>query len=158
MSGGQPLIEVSVCRAPLRLWDRSREHIDGLLREFTLIVIGLEQDREHVHHVPYRLIQVADELRDRYAGLSTAQTAELDDALDRGEVARDFTYLVPAEIADVCKELQDLLDEADVYCAEGELMTLVSPPEQRSFRHWYLQEFVRQIAGEPPLPWPGSLK
>jgi hypothetical protein len=33
-------------------------------------------------------------------------------------------------------------------------LTLVTPPEAVAFRTWFLEEFVRQVAGEDPLPWP----
>jgi hypothetical protein len=156
--GRDALVEVRLLRAPLRVWDRARQHTEGLIREFTLLVIGLDQaERPSEHHVPFRLVEVADGLRARYAGISEAQEAELDDALERGETSREFTYLVPPEVADACQQLQDLLDEADAYCADGELITLVAPLDQREFRRWYLQEFVRQIDGEPPMPWPGGL-
>lgn len=59
------------------------------------------------------------------------------------ELMREFTLL-------------RLLDAADDYCTSGDqLMTLVSPPGQQAFRRWYLLEFVRQLEGQPPLPWPG---
>jgi hypothetical protein len=48
-----------------------------------------------------------------------------------------------------------MLDEADEYCRRGEhLLTLETPPELVRFRRWYLQEFVNQIAGAAPEPWP----
>jgi hypothetical protein len=152
------LVEVHVVRAPLLLWERAVRHTDELIREFTLLVIGLRQaDSAHVHHVPVRLVELADSLRARYAGISDAQTEELYDALDSGQICRDFTYRVPAGVAEACRQLEDLLDEADAYCAAGELMTLVTPEDQQEFRRWYLGEFVRQVAGEPPTPWPGPL-
>jgi hypothetical protein len=160
LPGADPesLVEVRILRAPLRLWDRARQHTEGLVREFNLLIIGIDQaDGSDRHRVPFRLVEVANSLRARYAGISDAQETELDDALERGEATRDFTYLVPRHVADACQQLLDLLDEADAYCADGELMTLVAPPDQREFRRWYLQEFIRQINGVLPTPWPGTL-
>ena len=51
-------------------------------------------------------------------------------------------------------EFDALLDEADDYCRAGEtLLTLATPAPALAFRRWFLGEFVRQAAGEPPRPW-----
>ncbi len=48
-----------------------------------------------------------------------------------------------------------MLDEADAYCRQGShLLTLQTPPDQRAFRTWFLAEFLSQLAGGPPTPWP----
>jgi len=154
---GEPLLVVHLVAAPLRVWERAGVHTSELVREFSLMAIGRQDSGvTPARYVPQRLVELAADLQARYAGISEQQVTELDDALAAGQRVRDFTYPVPASVAQACQQLQDLLDEADAYCEQGELMTLVSPPEQREFRRWYLQEFVRQISGEPPAPWRGS--
>ena len=49
-----------------------------------------------------------------------------------------------------------MLDEADVFCREGELLTLATPADEVAFRRWFLNEFVRQLRGEPPRRWSGA--
>ena len=50
-----------------------------------------------------------------------------------------------------------MLEEADDYCRRGDhLLTLATPEEERRFRRWFIGEFVDQIEGKPPTPWPGA--
>lgn len=153
LPAGTPLLTVQVLAAPLELWSEASQHTAELMREFALLRIGAESGL--TRDMPARLLDVVSDLRARYAGISAAQEQQLNIALDAGETARDFTYDVPAEMAQGCVTLLALLDDADEYCADGrELMTLVSTPKQRAFRHWYLGAFIDQVAGAEPVPWP----
>lgn len=150
---GEPLHVVRVLNAPLQLWAESSEHTEELMREFTLLTLGAQEGL--TRDIPRQLLDLVASLRARYAGVSAQQAAELQAALDAGAQRRDFRYEVPVSVADGCRTLLELLDAADEYCASGALMTLVSPPEQRAFRRWYLGEFIGQLQGEPARPWPG---
>ena len=67
----------------------------------------------------------------------------------------EVVYRVPSDVAGAATALLALLDEADEFCRSGQhLLTVVSTPEVRRYRHWYLSEFVRQIGGDEPVPWP----
>ena len=63
---------------------------------------------------------------------------------------------MPAALAAAARRLRTLLDEADAFCRAGDLLTLATQPEGVAFRHWYLDEFQRQIDGRPPRPWSAS--
>lgn len=147
----QELVEVRLVRYPLTLWQEAQEHVDELLREFALIA----QCDDELSSVPRRLLDLVAELTATYAGLSTVTERERDEALLRGETEVDLLYLLPADASGAVVHLGDMLDEADAYCRRGDhLLTLQTPPEQLRFRHWFLSEFTRQLAGEPPIPWP----
>lgn len=149
--------EVRILQAPVPLWDRASQHTAELVREFTLLQIGRDEGTTS-REVPVALVQLVADLRARYAGASTAQQAQFQEAVDAGRPTLDTTHTVPPAVADACRTLLDLLDAADGYCAAGaELLTLVSPPDQRAFRRWYLGEFIRQLDGHPPQPWPGAV-
>ena len=47
----------------------------------------------------------------------------------------------------------ELLELADEFCRAERLLSLARSAEQRRFQAWFLTEFVRQAAGEPPLSW-----
>ena len=145
------LLEVRILSLPVPVWERAREHGDGMMREFALIQLS---GSDH-HGVPRRLQELADELKDRFSGFTESSDAELAAASASGAREIDLVYKVPADVSEACVRLGSLLDEADGYCQAGDhLLTLVTPPEARAFRVWFLEEFVRQIAGEDPLPWP----
>jgi hypothetical protein len=148
------LARVRMQAVPVRLWQQAQEHTDELLREFMLI--ASERRRSHSDHdVPVRLTAMIDELTSQYAGFSEANERLLTDAAEAGIDSIDLVYELPAGVSGAAIRLADLLDASDDYCRRGEhLLTLATPAPQVAFRRWYLGEFVRQIAGEPPLSWP----
>ena len=144
-------MEVRLLKLPLHLWQRTQEHVDGLLREFALIA----QDAEARAATPGRLLDLVREVTAGYGGFSAEQRKAMEAALDRDESEIDLTYHVPPSAAAAAQQLGDMLDEADDYCRRGDhLLTLATPPEELRFRRWFIKEFVDQIHGAPPTPWP----
>ncbi len=145
-----PLIEVRMIGLPLEVQRSTNAHYDALMREFELI----RQSDSAAGTVPVRLLDLVDELSTRFEEFAEQPRAVLEAALERGGSTVDLVYEVPPEIVDACQNLLALLDEADDYCLAGEhLVTLASPPEVRSYREWFLREFIEQVAGRPPTPW-----
>lgn len=145
-------VAVRLLSFPLPVFDRAREHMDGVMRELTFIAQSRREAGEH--GVPERLLALVDELVERYAGLNSAPELERDEALERGDESIDLVFEVPPDVAPVTRHLGDLLDEVDRFCAEGEhLLSLVTPVEALRFRRWYLGEFVRQVHDGQPQPW-----
>lgn len=154
MGQGQPaggLVEVRLLRLPLEVWQRTQEHVDGLLREFALMA----QDDEARLATPGRLLDLVQQLTAGFGGFSEAQVVAMVDALERGETEIDLRYAVPPAAAGAAQQLGDMLDEADEYCRRGDhLLTLATPEEELRFRRWFISEFVDQLGGAPPTPWP----
>jgi hypothetical protein len=149
-SGGE-LVEVRLLRLPLPVWQRTQEHVDGLLREFALIA----HDDEARVTTPRRLLDLVQELTAGFGAFSEAQRAAMEEAHGRGEAEIDLTYAVPGAAAGAAQQLGDMLDEADEYCRRGDhLLTLATPPEELRFRRWFISEFVAQLGGAAPTPWP----
>ena len=149
--GSNDLVDVRIIALPLPVVQLAREHGEGLMREFALIKLADEEESR----VPARLTDLVNELTERFSGFTVATDAELAEAEARGDGEMDLTYRVPAEAAEACVRLGELMDEADEYCRAGKhLLTLVTPPEALAFRRWFFDEFIRQIAGEAPLSWP----
>ena len=145
------LVEVRLLKLPLDVWQRTQEHVDGLLREFALIA----QDDEARLATPGRLLALVQHLSAGFGSFSESQRIEMEEALARGETELDLTYQVPPAAAGAAQQLGDMLDEADEYCRRGDhLLTLATPEEELRFRHWFIKEFVDQLGGAPPTPWP----
>jgi hypothetical protein len=137
---------------PLRLHTETQAHADELQREFCLVLEQVEE--EGVADVPARLLQLISALRGQYGDLNASTEDTLDEAIAAGRTSIDLTYRVPAHAAEAARALNVLLDEADAFCREGKhLLTLASRPGVLAYRQWFLDEFVRQVAGEPPRPW-----
>lgn len=145
------LVEVRLLEVSLADFARSSAHHDELFREFAL-VLGCEPGPRH--ELPSRLLAVVAELNERFGGFTAAPQGELQAALERGDDTIDLTFHVPVQARDAAVRLAELLAAADEYCREGELLTVAPPQDAVRFRDWYLQEFVAQIDGAPPTPWP----
>ena len=145
------LVTIRIVGLPLSVWAAAEEHADGLVREFALIA---SEARGGDTHLPRQLLDLVDELEADYAALTSDQRAQLVDAIERGDDAIDLEYRVPRNITDACVRLEQALDAADRYCAEGEyLLSLATPPAALALRQWYLGEFVRQVGGQAPCSW-----
>jgi hypothetical protein len=145
------LVDVHIVGLPLDVFSRTQERNDELFREFALIAA----DPASAHSAPSRLVRLIDELRPQFAEFTEGPTLQLDAAVVRGDESIDLTYSVPAEAKDAAIRLRELLDETDEYCRAGNLLTLVPDDEVLAVRTWFFAEFIRQINGEQPRPFPG---
>jgi anti-anti-sigma factor len=146
----EELVEVRLLGLPVAIHDEVDQHMQALNREFELIRRG-EQDTSIL---PHRLLALIDELDGRFGGFGEEPSEALAAAVERGDKSIDLTYRLPAPVGEAARLLGELLDEADTYCRAGEhLLTLVTPPECRRYRHWFLREFERQAQGLEPMPW-----
>jgi len=104
------------------------------------------------------LLELVGVLGSQYAATSAVPDAARDEALNRGDACIDLSYESPLQARGAADALLQMLDEADEYCRRGQsLLTLAAPADAVVFRRWWLGEFVRQMDGLPPTPWPGSL-
>jgi hypothetical protein len=152
-----PMIRVRLLDLPLDLLDRAQQASEELLREFTLIAAGLARGADRPdpgRRLPARLISIVQTLLEGYRPFTVAQDEQLAAAVRAGMPRLDqVVYEVPASAADAARALGEMLDEADDYCRAGEhLLTLATPPDLVAFRRWFLGEFERQAAGDPPMP------
>jgi hypothetical protein len=143
------LVEVELRDFPLAVFARAEEHSDGLMREFTLIAGGESSDA-----VPRRLLALAERLEAQYGDYTAGYEREIEAARDRGDEFVTVRLHVPPAARAAAVELGEMLAEADEYCRRGDLLSLVPGPEVLRFRHWYIDQFVSQIDGRPPVPWP----
>ena len=148
------LVTVRFPQLPVPMHARTSEHSDELMREFTYI--RAQSADPDAASVPAKLLDLVDELQGRYSGFTAGSQAELDEAMASGQETIDLEYTVPADVGAACIHLNELLDAADDYCREGDvLLTLATPDDLVAYRRWFLEEFVRQTAGEAPRPWSG---
>jgi hypothetical protein len=143
------LVEVHLLGLDLEILGKASEHMDELLREFSYLSPATGNDS-----VPRRLLDLIAELRETYTPVTAGTQAVLDAALARGDQSIDLVFQVPPQVREACLHLGALLDEADEYCRAGDLLTLATPDQARALREWYLGQFVAQIDGEAPTPWP----
>ena len=146
------LVVVRIVGLPVPVHLLASEHGDELMREFALIAAGAA-DGGGNQGVPARLTALVDELRGRFSGFTLQPEAELADAAARGADTIDLEYHLPPEALQAAADLGAMLDQADEFCRNGDLLTLATPPEALAYRRWFLGQFTRQAAGEEPVAW-----
>lgn len=146
------LREVRLLGVPVRVMLAAREHHDEVMREFALIALG---DSRADPVLPGRLVELTQLLGVRYGSARARPDEDVEAALQRGEDRVDLTYLVPAHIVQAADTLAGLMAEADAYCRSEQLLTLARTDLLVAFADWYLAEFRRQLAGQPPRRWDG---
>ena len=144
----QDLVAVELRDFPLAVFSRAEEHSDGLMREFTLVAAGEPSDA-----VPHRLLQLAERLESQYGDYTVGYEREVEAARNRGDDYVTLRLHVPAEARGAAIELAEMLAAADEYCRQGDLLSLVPDDDVLRFRRWYIDQFVTQIDGHPPVSW-----
>ena len=152
MSGRDGLVRVCLLDFPVELHRRASEHHEALRRELAFVEHAQATDA-----APARLKVLTAEMIGRYGELTSAQHERVNAAIEAGEERIDLEYELPPEVVDATAYLGTLLDELDGLCREGDLLTMVTPPDLRAYREWVVGEFDRQIReGMPPRPWRGA--
>jgi hypothetical protein len=141
-------------RVPVRVLEATRRHHDELMHEFSVLAV----QEKHADDVPKRMLELIDTLGRQYASTSDQSDAQVEAAIARGDVTVDVIYEVPANVVEAANRLAALMEEADEFCKREQMLTLQRPQIAKDFAEWYLEEFRRQIAGEPPRPWDGPLE
>ena len=94
-----------------------------------------------------------------HAGFTEEQERRIEQGIAAGqEQLEELVFGVPASIVESVAELDAVLDEADQWCRQDQMLVLATPPDLVAYRRWYLEEFRRQVAGESPRPWDGPLR
>lgn len=151
---GALLVEVHLRRLPVQVFMASREHHDGLMREFRLLSLAAEVDGSDA---PARLVELVGILGGQYARARSRRDTEMEELRARGVEAVDWVDVVPVTARQSVRQLKQLMDEADRFCEQALLVTVPRHPTVRRFGEWYLQQFEDQIAGGPGEPWDGPL-
>ena len=151
---GETLHTVRLIRVPVRILDAGRRHHQELMHEFALLAVAEDLNDD----LPQRMLDLIDTLGRQYAETGDAPNAEVDAALSRGDASVDLTYEVVEHVVEAADNLESLMAEADEFCLREQMLTLQRTELVRRFSSWYLNEFRRQIRGEPPKPWDGPLE
>jgi hypothetical protein len=145
---------VRLVAVPVLILDAGRRHHQELMHEFSLLAVA----ENLTDDVPQRMLDLIDTLGRRYPETGDQPNAQVDAALARGDKTVDLTYEVAEHVVDAADRLEALLAEADEFCNREQMLTLQRTDRVKQFSTWYLDEFRRQIRGEPPRPWEGPLE
>jgi anti-sigma regulatory factor (Ser/Thr protein kinase) len=140
-------MRIDIRGVPLRSFVEFQRHYRELRREVRLLALA--------HEAEYPLAKDLSDLfgsleRDLREGIGADQ---IEQALQSGAATTELHVAMPRQTAATIGRFIELLDLADAFCQEERLLSLARTPEQQRFQRWFLNEFVRQEKGEPPIAW-----
>jgi anti-anti-sigma factor len=145
-------VQLELLHFPVDRFQRARQHAAAVQRELDVLRV----EGERAGHLSRRSDEIVADLDARFTGYRTTMDM-LDGLVAQGTDHADVTIPVlgdPEERAGAIQGLADLLDEVDAYCESGEqLLTVVTPPDLRSFRAWLFREVIGQLRGASPTAW-----
>jgi hypothetical protein len=144
---------VKLMAVPVDIYFDASRHMGEITREFALISMGQRTGMNE--RVPARLLQLADQLRERYRSDTDAIRSQFEVAKGAGRITVDVELPADETTRQLTEEITELLDAADEFCRSGDLLTLASPPEIVAWRHWWRDQVVDQIRNNAePTPFP----
>ena len=149
--GAQPARpEVVLREYPVRLGIRQEERTIAVMREMQLITLDAGHGSSSV---PAQLAEFAEQVSGRFGAALAAPRAELERAHEAGEQHTEIRYRLWAESPELMLSYARLMEAADAYCAEGQLISLAPDADVYALRRWTVEEFLRQYDGAAPRPW-----
>lgn len=142
-------VTIRLLDMPVQVFASFRSRYSELRRELRLLALAHGEDYPVAQELSQLALQVEQERR------VSSGVDQLDEAIAAGLERIDLVYQVPDSAPRSMTRLLELLEEADRFCREQRLLTLAATQQQIDLQRWYLGEFARQAAGEPPLPWSG---
>lgn len=146
----QERVRIRLLGMPVRVFAHYRLWYEELRRELRLLSLNHGTDYPVARELSELTLQVEQDRR------QARGVERLDAAITSDDDRVDLAYDVPATAPATMARLRKVLEEADAFCREQQLLTPAPTPQLLALRDWYLGEFERQAAGEDPLPWPGG--
>lgn len=144
--------EVCLRDYPVLLGVRQEARTVDLMREMQLIALDAHAG-DGGTSVPRRLLDFAATISAEYGEALVAPRAELERAYRAGEPQTEIRYPLLPESPRLMLTYARLMEEADAYCAAGQLISLAPDAEVYALRRWTVEEFLGQYGGVPPRPW-----
>ncbi|MBF4163828.1 ATP-binding protein [Nocardioides acrostichi] len=137
-------VTVHLLGAPGYLVERLQRHVRELRREVRLL--GFSYGNAY---------PAAATLADLFPLLVPLTESRYIDAVSLSAAGRglDLSVVVSRGSALAARQAADLLDKADDFCRQEELLTLHRDDQLCEFQDWYLDQFAQQAAGHPAAPW-----
>jgi anti-sigma regulatory factor (Ser/Thr protein kinase) len=143
------MINVVIRSLPMGIYIASEAHNDALMREFALISLD-----DQAPSLPRQLLDLVEEIQLYFGPQVSASRAQIAAARERGDSFVDLQIRMHPDNRAFVERVVVLLEEADRFCREGDLLTLAASDEVIRFRDWYLGQVLTQLDGAEPTPWP----
>jgi len=146
-------VTVTLIDMPVRLVSHYRTKFFDLRRELALVALGSDRTDTVAHRITH-LAEQMETLRAEQ-GLWTTQ---IERAFRAGLDRATIVFEVPRYMLTEIQEFQRLLDDADEFARDAQLLALAAGRQERELRAWYLGEIIAQLQGSSPIPWSGGFE
>lgn len=150
----EPAADIEIGDVPTDLLIAAKRHVDNLVREFALLASGERSGT--TRPVPPPLAELVERVVEGFSVARIQIKRLATDAARAGLGRTSLRLSLPTSAADAAVDYVEALDRLDDYSRANRLLTLETPPQHRVFRHWYIEEIVKQLravaAGEPRPP------
>lgn len=140
-------VEVRLLGVDVPLFQGMLTQYGNLRRELRLLSLA------HDHDYP-----LAAELTHMFAAFERqfppSALSSLDAWLRDADQVTDLVFMASARSTHVFMQMLQMFEMADDFCESQRLLSLARNYEEITLQRWMLDEFLRQTAGEDPVPWP----
>ncbi len=147
-------VVIQLGEVPTGLLVAAKRHVDNIVREFALVSGGDRSGTTAPTAAP--LAELIERVVHEFEGARMSIKRQATAAARSGHPHTALTLELPRSAADSAVRYMRALDDVDAYSRANRLLTLETPPQHRLFRHWYIEEIVKQLrveaATEPPAP------
>lgn len=155
--GNEPRYTVRLGAVSTDLLLAAKAHIDGVVRELTLVKTDHKTTGVELPAAMAALVEtVTTDFADARAEIKWQAVA----AAERGDRETDLVLQLPLAAADAGERYLAALDEADRYARDARLLTMAAPLSHRRFRRWYVGALIEQLRAvaegrtvSPPPPF-----
>jgi anti-sigma regulatory factor (Ser/Thr protein kinase) len=151
-ASGDELVEVHLLGAPPWVVQHYRKRWLELVREIQLLALGEPSQQQAMAERFYRTVQAVQP--DLYLVEGPAGRGYL--VSDSGEAA-DAVFEVRPSMRAAFVRVRDMARELEKEWAGIQLLFVHPGAQAVQLREWWLGEFVAQIDGAEPTPWPGEM-
>jgi hypothetical protein len=149
----EPRVELDLLGIPVAVLQKASEEYEALFRELRLIKEHADSNLPSSIFVPERISVLLSEVGTRFNGFGPGVDETWQAVVDSREEAHDWHLRLPASAAKVCAYFDAMLDEADEFGREAQLLTLPASAASVAVRRWFLAEIIGQLSGQTATPW-----
>jgi anti-sigma regulatory factor (Ser/Thr protein kinase) len=147
-------VEVRLLAVPPFVVHHYRQRWLELVREMHLVALGPPSPQQDVAR---RLCTAAANLHSDLYVIERSTAAFAPAVTDDGS-AVDAVFVVPAGRRQAFVEVREMAREMERSWAGNELLFVHPGKQAVQLREWWLGEFIGQIDGADPTPWPGGMR
>jgi anti-sigma regulatory factor (Ser/Thr protein kinase) len=149
---GDETVQVMLRGVPPLVVQHYRKRWLELVREMQLVASSVPSPEQRLAQ---RFCAAAQRLHNDLYVIERSTNGYAPALSDEG-AAVDALFDIPRSLRQAFVDLRDLARELEAHWAGGRLLFVHPGPQAAQLREWWVGEFISQIDGEEPTPWPGE--